>query len=151
MAMNTTYLGSSATVPENLNTSYISTGLTEISSAVSFWGPVTYLQGVTGLTAANLSASTATFTTLVVTGVSTLSGLATATSGISLGAGSVFDGGSGHTHAGFVSALTTASGTSVLIPDGGFMFTNVSVTSCTLQFRSGVTTYTIRADAGAVL
>lgn len=45
--LNTPYLGSSASVPAVLNTSYISTGLTEITSSLSVWGTTSFLSNVT--------------------------------------------------------------------------------------------------------
>lgn len=63
MAMNTPYLGSSATVPANLNTSYLSTGLTEITSALSVWGPVTFLGTMPQFS--TISASVGTFSSNV--------------------------------------------------------------------------------------
>lgn len=66
MAMNTPYLGSSATVPANLNTSYISTGLTEVTSALSVWGPVTFLGTMPQFS--TVSASVGTFATSIAVG-----------------------------------------------------------------------------------
>lgn len=50
-----------------------------------------------------------------------------------------------------LSRQTTVSGTTLVLRDGEIAVTNVSATSATLQFRSGVTVYTFRADAAAVL
>lgn len=145
MAMNTPYLGSSATVPGNLNTSYLSTGITEITSAVSFWGPVTFLNS-----AVTLSGS-GNFSTLVASSTGSIGGLLTATSGLSVGAGKVVDGATLNPKtATYTSGITTASVTSNVLTDGSFMFTNVSTTSCTLAFRSGNTTYTFRATAATL-
>jgi hypothetical protein len=55
------------------------------------------------------------------------------------------------TGARYFSRVTTASGTSVVNQDGEISVTNLSTTSCTLQYRSGATTYTFRADAASVL
>ena len=74
MAMNTPYLGSSASAAgagsgaSNLNTSYISTGLTEITSALSVWGPVTFLSSIAPTFASGESASTGTFSSNVTIG-----------------------------------------------------------------------------------
>lgn len=145
MAMNTPYLGSSATVPANLNTSYISTGMTEITSALSIWGPVSFLQQAPNF-ASGLSISA-----LTVSSTATIGGAITATSGISVGAGKFFDGATLNPKApAFLSGVTTASATSNVLADGAFMFTNLSVTSCTLAFRSGNTTYTFRATAAGL-
>jgi hypothetical protein len=52
----------------------------------------------------------------------------------------------------FKSKGTTASLTSATLADGEFAIGAISVTSLMLYYRSGVTTYRIRADiAGAVL
>src|SRR5438876_3579212 len=98
MAMNTPYLGSSASAAgagsgvSNLNTSYISTGLTEITSALSVWGPVTFLSSIAPTFASGVSASTGTFSsnvtiggTLTITGATT--GAAGTFSSLSVGAG----------------------------------------------------------------
>jgi hypothetical protein len=50
-----------------------------------------------------------------------------------------------------LSKQTTVSGTSLVLADGEIAVTNVSTTSATIQIRSGVTVYTFRADAAAVL
>lgn len=141
MAMNTPYLGSSATVPGNLNTSYLSTGLTEVTSALSVWGPVTFLGTMPQFS--TISASVGTFTSNV-----SIGGTLTVKSNISALGG--LDA-SQTTQSKFLSYQTTASATSLILPDGAFGVYFESVTSCRLCFRSGVTTYTWIATTGAVL
>lgn len=145
MAMNTPYLGSSATVPANLNTSYISTGLTEITSALSVWGPVNFLSGVI-----SLSTTTTTFSSISV-GPGALTGNGQFNSGSSASFKGFVDFNSTRTQAGLLSYQTTASATSLNLPDGAFGIYFESVTSCRLCFRSGATTYTWIATTGAIL
>lgn len=58
---------------------------------------------------------------------------------------------SGRTQAGLLSYRTTASATSLILPDGAFGVYFHSGNSCRLCFRSGATTYTIIATTGGVL
>lgn len=119
------------------------------------------LTGVVTLGAAILSASSAsvgaitattfTGTTGTFTSTLTVGGIATLTSGILVGGTVASPVSIVATGARFFSRITTASGTSLVNQDGEISVTNLSVTSCTLQYRSGATTYTFRADAASVL
>lgn len=149
MAMNTPYLTADTSAVSNINTPYLLTGATAFNSDLSSTGTL-FIGGNIVERGTLQSASAASFGALTAT-TGTFSGAIAANSGLSIGPGFFLDANSGQTHAAIRSALTTASGSSVLIADGAFMFTNISVTSCTLQFRSGVTTYTLRADAASVL
>lgn len=143
MAMNTAYLGSSASVPGNLNTSYLSTGITEITSGLSVWGQISFLNGSPNFTS-GVSATTGQFSSTL-----TVGGLATFTSGVTVdGALNV---NSNHTQANFLSYQTSASAASTILPDGAFGVYYLSVSSMALAFRSGVTTYTVRCTAASVL
>lgn len=118
MAMNTPYLTADTSAQSRLNTPYISTGATAISSDVSSTG--TLFVGGNALMRSNTS----------------MVGFAD----VSLG-----------TQATLLSFHTTASATSVIVPDQGFGIYFHSGNSCRIVFRSGVTTYTWIATTGAVL
>jgi len=190
MAMNTPYLGSSASAAgatsgvSNLNTSYLSTGLTELTSSVSIWGTLQVMGGG-GLLVSSGSITqtggTASFSTLLASVISTTGGTVSATSivasnlsttgaisgtagtfsSITVGTGlatlsasslrGLADFQSTRTQAGLLSFQTTASAASTILPDGAFGVYYLSNTSMALAFRSGVTTYTIRATAASVL
>lgn len=125
MAINTPYLGSSAT-PGNttgtglgINTSYLSTGLTELTSALSVWGKVEALKSV--VADSNVS----------ILGLADLQ--------------------SGRTQAGLLSYATTASATSVVLPDGAFGIYAVGASAASLVYRSGNTTYIWSSTSAKIL
>ena len=121
MAMNTPYLNANLSSQSNLNSPYLLTGVTgitsDLTSVQSMWVQSRFSVGgpvILGGTLASPTTLNATF-------------------------------------ARFFSRQTSASGTSLVNQDGEISITNLSLTSCTLQFRSGATTYTFRADAASVL
>ena len=161
MAMNTPYLSMNTSAQSNINTPYSLVGQTNLSNTSSvgtMWvndfvvrGAQTF--GTAVVYSSTLSVGGAATLTGATTEVSTLSvgGAITATSGVSIGPGKFLDAQSGQTHGAILSFFTTASASSVLLADGAFGIFNVSVTSCTLNFRSGNTTYGFRADTASVL
>lgn len=174
MAINTPYL-SADTASGGMNTPYILTGSTGISSDLSSTGTIfcnnliirsggteagnlvvsgtLAVTGATTLGGALNSASAASFgaitgTTGTLTSTLTVGGKITATSVVSAQNGLDV---SQTTQAKFLSYQTTASATSLILPDGGFGMYFLSTTSAALAFRSGATTYTIRVTAASVL
>lgn len=77
--------------------------------------------------------------TLEVDGRARFDGLLTSTSSVSFQNAKLF------------SRATSGSASSVLLADGEIAVTNISVSSCVIAFRSGVTTYVFRAEAASVL
>lgn len=178
MAMNTTYLSMNTSAQSCINSPYITSGVVNFSntsSAGTMWvqdfvvrgsyttsGAVVFgsTMSVTGTSSLGViaSASAASFgaiTGTTVTGTAetltstlTVGGKLTATSIISAMAG--IDASAG-TQSKIFSYQTTASATSLNLPDGCFGVYFESVTSARLCFRSGATTYTWIATTGAIL
>ena len=165
MAINTPYLTGDVSSQSNINTPYLQTGVTGLNSDVSSTG-TSFIGGNEVLRGTLNSASAASFggitgTTGTLTSTLTVGGAATLSSTLTVGGLTTFTSAvtvvgalnvnSQHTQATFLSYQTTASATSLIIPDGAFGVYFVSATSCRLCFRSGVTTYTVLASTGAVL
>jgi len=153
MAINTPYLIGDLSSQSNINTPYIVTGATQLTSDVSsaetlFVGGNLILRGALQ-SASAISGGAITGTTGTFTSTLTVGGLTTFTSSVTV------DGflnlNSQRTQSGFLSFATSASASSAILPDGALGVYYLSVSSMALAFRSGVTTYTIRATAASVL
>src|SRR5512143_240963 len=161
MAMNTAYLSMNTSAQSNINTPWILTGITGLSNTSSvgtMWvndfvvrGAQTFGTAVVYSSTLSVGGAATLSSTLAVTSTATVGGLTTATGGVLIGPGSFLDAQSNQTHGAIKSFFTTASASSVLLADGAFGIFNLSVTSATLNFRSGNTTYGWRADTGSVL
>lgn len=160
MVMNTAYLSMNTSAQSNINSPFIVSGLvgfSNTSSAGTMWVNDLVVRGSYTTAGASVFGSTVSVTgatslgVLTVTSTETVGGLLTATGGVLIGPGSFLDAQSNQTHGAIKSFFTTASASSVLLADGAFGIFNVSTTSCTLGFRSGVTTYGFRADTASVL
>lgn len=109
------------------------------------------LNSASAISGGAFTGTTFTGTTATFSSTGTFGGVVTTTAGILMGGTVASPTTLNAIGARFFSRVTTASGTSLVNQDGEISVTNLSVTSCTLQYRSGATAYTFRADAASIL